>query len=241
MLDIFSLLPFFLSGLLAGTHCAGMCGGIVTALSISSSGKTTKYPPLSYLLAYNLGRIGSYMIAGIIVGSVAAGSLMLGKTQILQQALYIVANLTLVAMGLYLAGLWNGVLHLEKAGGILWRKIQPFSRKILPIRSVGQAFILGGLWGWMPCGLVYSILIAAFASGNPTHGAAVMFSFGLGTLPNLLLLGYFTGKLRPWLQKRSVRLTTGCLIIFFGVLGLLKISGLIASHNHGLQCITNLQ
>jgi sulfite exporter TauE/SafE len=231
-----ALLGIFLTGLLAGTHCAGMCGGIVTALSLS--GGRPGRPALSHLLAYNLGRIGSYTLAGALVGALGAGGLMLGPGQPLQQALYIAANLMLVAMGLYLAGIWRGVTYLERAGGLLWRHIQPLTRNVLPVRSVPQALALGGLWGWLPCGLVYSMLVAAFAWANPWDGALVMLAFGLGTLPNLLLLGYFAGRLRPWLQQRSVRLAAGLLVIGFGVLGLLRVSQLASAHGLGLFCIT---
>jgi len=144
----------------------------------------------------------------------------------------------LVAMGLYLAGIWRGVTYLERAGGLLWRHIQPLTRNVLPVRSVPQALVLGGLWGWLPCGLVYSMLVAAFAWANPLDGALVMLAFGLGTLPNLLLLGYFAGRLRPWLQQRGVRLAAGLLVIGFGVLGLLRVSELASVHGLGLFCIT---
>jgi uncharacterized protein len=232
----FALLGIFLTGLLAGTHCAGMCGGIVTALSLS--GERPGRPPLSHLLAYNLGRIGSYMLAGALVGALGAGGLMLGPGQPLQQALYIAANLMLIVMGLYLAGIWRGVTYLERVGGLLWRHIQPLTRNVLPVRSVPQALALGGLWGWLPCGLVYSMLVTAFVWASPRNGALVMLAFGLGTLPNLLLLGYFAGRLRPWLQRRGVRLAAGLLVIGFGALGLLRVTEFASGHGASLFCIT---
>ncbi|HVK53939.1 MAG TPA: sulfite exporter TauE/SafE family protein [Burkholderiales bacterium] len=231
-----TLLGVFLTGLLAGVHCAGMCGGIVTALSIAS--KKSNHPTLSHLLAYNAGRIGSYAVAGALMGALGASGLLLGPAQPLQQALYIAANLMLVALGLYLAGLWNGVMYLERAGSVLWRRIQPLARYAAPVRSVPQALMLGALWGWVPCGLVYSMLVAAFAWASPLNGALVMIAFGLGTLPNLILLGYFAGRLRPWLQRRDVRLIAGLLVIGFGVVGLLRGADLISGDSLGLFCIT---
>lgn len=231
-----ALLGVFLTGLLAGTHCAGMCGGIVTALSLSGAPHTR--PALSHLLAYNLGRIGSYTLAGTLVGALGAGGVMLGPGQPLQQALYVAANLMLVAMGLYLAGIWRGVVYLERAGALLWRKIQPMTRGVLPVRSAPQALALGALWGWVPCGLVYSMLVAALAWTSPWRGALIMLAFGLGTLPNLVLLGYFAGRVRPWLQRRSVRMAAGLLVIGFGVLGLMRATELASAHGLGLFCIT---
>ncbi|MES2352985.1 MAG: sulfite exporter TauE/SafE family protein [Pseudomonadota bacterium] len=231
-----ALLGVFLTGLFAGTHCAGMCGGIVTALSISS--KTPNRPALAHLLAYNLGRISSYTVAGILIGALGAGGLVLGPGQPFQQALYIATNLMLIALGLYLAGIWHGIVYLERIGSILWRRIQPLTRSLLPVRSISQALMLGGLWGWLPCGLVYTMLINAFAWADPWRGGLIMFAFGLGTLPNLLLLGYFAGQLRPWLQRRAVRLTAGLLVISFGVIGLLRTSDLASAHGFGLFCVT---
>ena len=229
-----ALASIFLAGLLAGTHCAGMCGGIVTALSFSGAANTR--PPLSRLLAYNAGRIGSYTIAGAIAGSIGAGGLLLGPQQPVQQILFVVANLMLIALGLYLAGLSRVVTHIEKLGTVLWRRLAPLTRNLLPVRNNGQALMLGALWGWLPCGLVYTILLAAVASGHPVNGALIMLAFGLGTLPNLLALGYFSATIRPWLQKRAVRLAAGFMIIAFGLVGLARSADLAAAHGTPVIC-----
>src|SRR5215212_2686735 len=181
-----ALLSFFLTGLLAGTHCAGMCGGIVTAVSLSRGANAA--PPFAHLLAFNAGRITSYATAGAVVGAVGAGSLLLGPQQPMQTFLYLAANVMLIGLGLYVAGLSRMVTALEWVGAGVWRRISPFARGLLPVRNSGQAFALGGLWGWLPCGLVYSVLTAALASGHPITGALTMAAFGLGTLPNLLAL-----------------------------------------------------
>ncbi len=125
-----------------------------------------------------------------------------------------------VALGLYLAGLSHAVVRFERAGRGLWNRIAPIGRRYLPARTAGQAFALGTIWGWLPCGLVYSILVAAFASGSAQRGALTMLAFGLGTLPNLIALGYFSARLKPLLQHRAVRLTTGITVVIFGALGI---------------------
>lgn len=215
-----SLLAALLAGLLGGVHCAGMCGGIVTAFSLQLPGAR---PHPAFHWAANLGRIASYALAGVIAGIVGGGSLYLQQLFPVERVLYLVAQLMLIALGLYLAGWWQGVLVLERAGGALWRKLQPAFSKLLPIRSVPGAFAAGMVWGWLPCGLVYSILITALASGSALHGGLTMLMFGLGTLPNLLAMGFFAERLKPWLQRAAVRITAGVILIAMGAVGLLRL------------------
>ena len=158
-----NIISVFLVGLLGGTHCVGMCGGIVGALSLQLPNQA---PQWRFHLAYSTGRIASYVLVGAIAGAAGASSLLLANILPVKQALYLLANLLLVALGLYLAGLSSLVLRLEGAGAGIWQRLQPFSRKLLPVTSVPQALALGALWGWVPCGLVYSMLISALASGS---------------------------------------------------------------------------
>jgi uncharacterized protein len=126
----------------------------------------------------------------------------------------------LIVLGLYLAGLWQGVLVLERSGNILWRRLQPLSKKLLPLRSANQAFLLGLLWGWLPCGLVYSVLVAALATGSAARGSLLMLAFGLGTLPTLLAMGMAAVRLKALLQNLWVRRVSGLLVLGFGAFGL---------------------
>ena len=218
------LFAVFLTGVLGGVHCAGMCGGIVGALALQ-----TPRVNMLHLLAYNAGRVASYTAAGAITGS---AGMLLGTILPLQQALYVVANLMLVALGLYIAGLWHGLARLETAGARLWQHVQPLTKKLMSGNSTTRALLLGSLWGWLPCGLVYSVLVTALASGSAANGGLTMLAFGLGTLPNLVAMGYFAASLRPLVQKPGVRIGAGLLIIGFGVLGLMR-SG--QPHQHGVD------
>jgi sulfite exporter TauE/SafE len=229
-----ALISFFITGLLAGTHCAGMCGGIVGAVSLSRQSGAA--PRFGHLLAFNVGRVASYMTAGAIAGAVGAGSVLLGPQQAIQACLYLAANVLLIGLGLYVAGLSRIVTVLERIGAGAWRLISPFSRRLLPVRNSGQAFALGGLWGWLPCGLVYSVLTAALASSHPVNGALTMAAFGLGTLPNLIALGYFADRIRPLVQRRRIRLAAGLLIAAFGVLGLARANDLAVAYGSSLLC-----
>ena len=115
------------------------------------------------------------------------------------------------------------MLVLEAAGGGVWKRLQPLFKKLVPIQTVPQAFAAGMVWGWLPCGLVYSVLIAAVASGSALQGGATMLAFGLGTLPNLLLMGLFASQLQRFLARRGVRLAAGLIIVALGLLGLASV------------------
>src|SRR5512134_1015410 len=168
----------FLVGLLGGVHCLGMCGGIVGALSLQRPGAQ---PVAAFQLAYNLGRILSYGVAGALAGAIgfAAGGAVAARV-----GLYVLANLMLLALGLHLAGLWQGVAALERVGVLLWARIRPLAARFLPVDSTPRALASGLLWGWLPCGMVYSVLTTALFSGSAARGFLVMLAFGLGTLPN---------------------------------------------------------
>jgi len=208
------LLSAFMVGLLGGVHCAGMCGGIVGALSFGLPGGRN----IPILLAYNAGRISSYTAAGALMGALGFYFSGLLPVQTAQRVLLTLAGLFLVLMGLYLAGWWNALSRIERAGGVLWRRIEPLGRGLLPVRSVRHGFVLGLLWGWLPCGLVYSALVWTVASGGPVQGASLMLAFGLGTLPNLLLMGVAAAQLNRWIRRPAVRAAAGVLVMLFGCL-----------------------
>ncbi|WP_040726626.1 sulfite exporter TauE/SafE family protein [Thiomicrorhabdus sp. Kp2] len=180
-------------GLLGGVHCLGMCGGVVGGLtfSLESRVQTSWLKMMPYQLLYNIGRISSYMIIGAIFGALGAGLGSLATFLPAQQLLQVVAGLFMIALGLYLGGWWFGVAKIEKVGQSLWLRLAPYAKKMTPVKHYHQAWLYGLIWGWLPCGLVYSMLIMAMTAGGALSGAAVMLAFGLGTLPNLLLMGVF--------------------------------------------------
>jgi sulfite exporter TauE/SafE len=137
-----------------------------------------------------------------------------------QLAMYVFANLMLAGLGLYLLGITRYIGWFERAGVVLWRRVQPVMRHVMPANTMPRALGLGALWGWMPCGLVYSILATALLTGHALQGAALMFAFGLGTLPNLL----FAGALMRWLAARRagtwMRRASGATVLLLGVAGI---------------------
>ena len=220
MIDI-DPLGAFLVGLLGGVHCIGMCGGIVGAISLGMPGEQgTRWP---MLLAYNLGRIASYTVAGAIAGGLGFFFSGLLPVQQAQQILLGVAGVVMILLGLYLGGWWNLLSYVEQAGGHLWKRIEPLGRGLLPVRRVGQGLALGMLWGWLPCGLVYSVLIWAVSAGGAGEGALLMLAFGLGTLPNLLAMGAAAGQLQRLVRHVWVRRAAGLMIIAFGLFQLSRL------------------
>ncbi|MEN9356769.1 MAG: hypothetical protein RL695_940 [Pseudomonadota bacterium] len=230
-------IALFLVGLLGGGHCMAMCGGIVGALTTPLPGSPAQTEKRGLLhLAYNFGRIGSYTGAGALMGAVGSLGLLFDHLLPVQMALYVMANLMLVALGIYLMGMTRLLLPIERLGQRGWRHIQPLTRRFLPARSITQALPLGMLWGFLPCGMVYSALTTALMSGSALKGAGLMLAFGLGTLPNLLLAGLLLQRVRALSQARGVRLAAGLLVLGFGVWGLLNATTLGGRLWQGIVC-----
>ena len=231
----------FLVGLLGGAHCAAMCGGIVGALSLHARPPALRAgaagAQLAIHAAYSAGRIGSYAVAGAIAGAVGGAALVVGAALPAQLVLAVIANALLVLLGLYLAGLGGLVGRLEALGRGLWSRIAPLGRRFVPADTPARALGIGAVWGWLPCGLVYSVLAIALLSGDALRGAAVMLAFGLGTAPNLLVAGVAAGRLRVALSRPRTRVLAGVAVAALGILGALRTPGLVEQIRQGLACL----
>jgi len=214
-----------LLGLAGGAHCAGMCGGIVGALSLAPGGRRR---PLAFAFAYHLGRAASYATAGAIAGAFGELGLGLRGSLATHQTLFAFASVAMLAAGLYVAGYAPFVRRMEAAGGLLWRHIEPWSRPLIPATTPWQAGLLGMLWGWLPCAMVYGALLLALASGRVLSGAAVMAAFALGTMPSLIAIGLATRSTaqRP---RRGLRVLAGLAIATVGAYGLFKLGAHFAA------------
>jgi sulfite exporter TauE/SafE len=232
-MTLWVLSSVFLVGLLSGVHCAGMCGGLVGAFSMNLPPQAKTFP---LHLAYNSGRITSYAVAGAIAGAVGEAGLLLNNVLPVQLALYVAANLMLVALGLYLAGVTRLLSPVEALGARLWRIVSPLGRRWLPAHTAGRAYRLGLVWGWLPCGLVYSVLATAIFTGDTASGAAIMLAFGLGTLPNLMLAGLFWRRLKDFFAHAAVRTGAGALVLGLGIAGLARASGNAEALRAGMVC-----
>lgn len=229
----FSIVAVFFVGLLGGVHCLGMCGSIVGILTAQLPKEGARW---QFHLAYNSGRIASYTLAGAVVGAIGQAGFLMRDVVPVQHLLFALSSLMLVALGLYVAGIWGMVRRIEQVGGMLWRHIQPLTRRLLPLSSPSRALLLGMLWGWLPCGLVYSVLVTALASGRAQSGALIMLAFGLGTLPNLLVIGMFWERCRRWMQSPVVRMAAGLIVMAFGIYGFYKVGYTFAVHGWTGSC-----
>ena len=219
------LAAMFMVGLLgSGAHCVGMCGGIMSALTMAIPAEA-RAKRWWLLISYNLGRMFTYALIGFIAGYAASWFDHWGASSWLRW----LAGLLLIAMGLYVANWWRGLIYLEAAGRYLWAYMQPLGKALMPVKSARQALLLGAIWGWLPCGLVYSALGSAIAQAQPLQSALVMVAFGLGTLPMLLATGMAANLLTGFLQNRALRSLMGLLIIGYGIWTIYAVSG---SHQH---------
>lgn len=218
----FPLLTAFIVGLFTTLHCVGMCGGIMGALTYSLP-RETRESPLRltlHLIAYNLGRIGSYALAGALLGGAGASVLnLLGDTG--HHALQTAAALLMTAIGLYVAGWFPKFAQLERIGVPLWRRLEPRGRALLPVRSPARAMVFGAVWGWLPCGMVYSMLLWSLATESPAQGMLAMAAFGAGTLPAVMGIGILSAWLGRVNRMPLVRQAAGLTLIVLSLGGLL--------------------
>ncbi len=227
MINEYGIVGAFIVGLMGAAHCVGMCAGIVGALSSQQdtrpiTGLAQRKPnmpfakQLSLVLNYNLGRISSYTLAGAMVGGFASGLGTLFNIDAYLLFLRVLAGFMMIATGLYIAQFWAGVMQIEHIGKFVWRWLAPMAQKFIPVETPRQAIAAGLLWGWLPCGLVYSTLTWSVAANSALEGGLIMLAFGLGTLPALLSMGMAATQLSFWVQKKSVRKFSGIILILFG-------------------------
>lgn len=199
-----------------------MCGGIIGALSMSlkQEVRANRWNLVSYVVAYNLGRIASYMLAGLVMGSMGQTIFAIISPQYGHTILRVTAALFMVGLGLYLAGWFPRFAKVEDIGVPLWKLIEPVSKRFIPAQTRTHAAIFGAIWGWLPCGLVYSALLMTASSGGTMQGAVFMLVFGIGTLPVALTAGVMTGRFLTFLRTPYVKQFAGIMIVVLGLMSL---------------------
>jgi sulfite exporter TauE/SafE len=223
----------FLAGLLGSAHCLGMCGGISGLFALHSSVRGLRRQ-LPMALIYNAGRLSSYMILGSIVG--ALGSRIGDFTPAAAGPVRLLAGTVIILIGLQIAFNIRALGFLEKAGGVAWSRISPLAGRLLPVNTLPRALGLGLLWGLLPCGLVYSVLLVAATSASEVEGALIMLAFGIGTTPAMLLTGLGAARLAQLMQDRRTRLGAGLLIVTLGILTLaMPVTALFSPAPHAHQ------
>lgn len=227
-----SLASAFILGLFSTVHCMGMCGGIIGALSLSlpDNIRQQRLPHVLFISLYNLGRILSYSLAGLVVGYIGAEAAAYTDMSDGPSILRYTGVVLMIAIGLYLAGWLPQLSKVERIGAPLWKLLEPIGRKLVPVTTMPRALLYGLVWGWLPCGMVYFVLVWALTSGSATQGALTMAAFGLGTLPSLLAAGVAMSSLKRFTQTKMVRQLVGVLVIAMAIGSLLVPMG---GHKHG--------
>jgi hypothetical protein len=204
-----------LSGLLGGAHCAAMCGGIATGLSVRQNGGWW------VALQPNLGRIVGYTVAGAIVGGIGHGLLGIARMPELTLALRATVGLVLILAALRLLDTRGRLSFLHAAGGgRAWQWLRPLQRRLWPANTAPRRMALGMLWGWMPCGLSTTLLAAAWLQASALHGGLTMAAFGIGTLPVMLPLTWAGARFGQRMQRGGWRTAMGLCVLGAGVLTL---------------------
>jgi sulfite exporter TauE/SafE len=210
-----------------------MCGGIAAGLeqtkqSTSSGQNTTALRFISRKklvfeqFLTHLGRISTYVLLGVLAGTLGFPLWQQGWLPV-QRVLFALAALIFLFQG-YLVltknktktTAWEVWLNTKTAA--LWSKLS----KLLHQPGRKPHFLVGLVWGLVPCGLIYSILPLAFLSGDGVSGGLLMLAFGLGTLPNLLLISGFSARLAAWGHQTWARYMAAGLMIFTGLFGLYR-------------------
>jgi sulfite exporter TauE/SafE len=210
-------------GLFSTLHCFGMCGSISSVLTVSLPEGIKNDPPrlFTFIAAYNLGRVISYMSAGGLMGYLGSEMASSPYLQTGHDIARILSSVIIILVGLYISG-WVPVLRkMDQIGRPLWRQIEPIGRSFLPVTRLRSALLFGCIWGWLPCGLVYYVLLLTLSADSAWQGAGYMLAFGLGTLPSMMSVGYLTGRFSRLAQNKRIRLFAGLLLVAFGVAGLL--------------------
>lgn len=205
-------------GLVSTLHCSAMCGGIMGALSLSLPPGVRERSGLFafYVLLFNVGRLATYAGLGAAAGALGAGPLTLLPPQwahwLFQGSLAVVC----VTVGLHLIGALPRLARLESLGAALWRLLEPLGGRLLPVSRPWQALAYGAVWGFLPCGLVYAMLLIALSAGGAQAGAAVMAVFWLGSLPTLLAAGLLTRAMVRLVRQPRLRFGLGLGLIALG-------------------------
>lgn len=218
-----SYLVAFAMGVFSSLHCIGMCGSIIGTLTLSLRPeiRTNKALLFPFVLNYNLGRISSYALAGALAGAIEAILSLPFEEGHGHRVLQVISAAIMTSAGLYIAGWFPRFAYIEKTGARLWKLVEPFGRRLIPVQTRSQAFLFGMVWGWLPCGLVYTALVLSATTGDILRSALTMLSFGLGTLPAVMGLGIMTTILARLSRMRYFKQAIGLFMIILALLAAL--------------------
>ena len=217
---ISSYLVAFIMGLFSSMHCVGMCGSIIGTLTLSLKQeiRENKGVLFFYILNYNLGRITSYTLAGALVGVIEfILTTPLGEGHG-HRILQLLSAIIMASAGFYIAGWYPRFAYIEKSGSRLWKFLEPFGRRLIPVQTRTRAFLFGMVWGWLPCGLVYTAFALAATTGDVLKSALTMLAFGIGTLPAVFGIGIMTGIATRLSRMNRVKQAVGLFMVALAIL-----------------------
>lgn len=211
MTEALTLSAALLLGLAASGHCIVMCGGIAGALGMATATNRAGRPKTALLVAYQLGRISSYALAGSLIGGLLGGVVAVLDIESVRLSLRGLSALALIVA----AGVAFGRVrdHGFGVGRWLWPRLAPLGRRLLPVTTQPRAFAFGMIWGWMPCGFVYSVLLIAALAADPWQAAATMLAFGLGTAPAMLATAFGAPHLLRFAGRPRSRQAAGVILL----------------------------
>jgi sulfite exporter TauE/SafE len=211
MTEALTLSAALLLGIAASGHCMVMCGGIAGALGLATATSRAGWPRLVLLVCYQLGRVISYALAGAMLGGALGGVVAFLDIEAVRLGLRAVSALALlIAAGVALGKVRDGGLGV---GGWLWPRLAPLGRRLLPVTTPIRALGFGMIWGWMPCGFVYSVLLIAALAAHPLQSAATMVAFGMGTIPAMLATALGAPQLLRFAARPRARMVAGIVLI----------------------------
>ena len=236
-----ALFGAFLAGLLGGLHCFAMCGGWIAAVArpAGAVAPVALQPARALRLgqaAVHAGRITTYAFLGAAFGAAGGAAFAIALAPI-QRGLYVVANVMLLLLAISLVARSGRIAALERAGLAVFRRFLPLVSKLAPRSGMASRYLLGIVWGFTPCALVYGVLPVALLAGNAVNGALVMLAFGVGTLPNLLAAGWTLARSNRWFADRRVRFAAAAVISGFALLGLYRAGFVPDALGQGPFCI----
>ncbi len=183
------LIPMaFMTGLLGSVHCLGMCGGLVVALSLADTGRRGGLP---FHLFYHIGRLTTYTVIGWSVGWFGSALVYANTMVDITRMLLFGSDVFVILLGLGSAGIFSrfklNVLQFDFPGS--FKRLTRLVVTLKKLPPVLASLPLGLIMGFLPCGFLYAMIIAAAQSAAPRKGALMMLLFGLGTVPALFLFG----------------------------------------------------
>jgi sulfite exporter TauE/SafE len=228
-MEMITLWAAFIAGVAGSGHCFAMCGGMAGAFGLRARHQLgNNASVLMHTSLYHGGRIGGYAIAGALCGLFGNTLNALLNLARLSATLRIASGVLMLLIAARILIRWNGLAWLERQGARFWARIQPIATRQLSGTHTLNAVAVGFLWGWLPCGLVYSMLLFATTSATTVQGASIMIAFGIGTLPSMLTSSLFAAQLQNLLKHSFAKMLSGVALAGFGIwmiVGALQHSG----------------